>query len=62
METNKLAGEVFRTRFKHTHLPSITTFLTVDEGIQSFHDAPEANLFFAGAFTDGIHSPKNWLV
>ena len=52
-EDKNLKGEVFRTRFKHTHLPPVTTYLMVQEAIQASHNAKDAKIFYAGAFADG---------
>ena len=53
-EDKTIKGEVFRTRFKHTHLPPVTTYLMCEEGIQASHNAKDAKVFYAGAFADGF--------
>jgi len=50
----KLKGEVLRTEFKHTHLPDAENYIAALYGQRADHNAPNARLFWAGAYTTGF--------
>ncbi|KAL3924721.1 MAG: hypothetical protein SGPRY_003835 [Prymnesium sp.] len=48
----KLQGEVFRTRFRHIHLPDAITYLLAEEEVHRAHNAAGGRLYWAGAHID----------